>query len=111
MVLLRPRRYIKWKSFRDTDDARYIGPAMPRVLGACRMARTLYRYAALTDVEQVKGPDHEKYLWTSASFSFASNMVNKFINNGWCVQYPRPAGGRGGERFAYSSVRSAPATR
>lgn len=25
--------YIKWKSFRDTDDARYIGLVMPRVLG------------------------------------------------------------------------------
>ncbi|WP_337265110.1 MULTISPECIES: type VI secretion system contractile sheath domain-containing protein, partial [unclassified Serratia (in: enterobacteria)] len=24
--------YIKWKSFRDTDDARYIGLTMPRVL-------------------------------------------------------------------------------
>ena len=25
--------YIKWKSFRDTDDSRYIGLTMPRVLG------------------------------------------------------------------------------
>lgn len=25
--------YIKWKSFRDTDDARYIGLTLPRVLG------------------------------------------------------------------------------
>lgn len=25
--------YIKWKSFRDTDDSRYIGLVMPRVLG------------------------------------------------------------------------------
>lgn len=44
-------------------------------------------------VEQVKGPDHEKYLWTSASFSFASNMVKSFINNGWCVQIRGPQAG------------------
>ena len=25
--------YIKWKAFRDTDDARYIGLTMPNVLG------------------------------------------------------------------------------
>lgn len=25
--------YIKWKSFRDTDDSRYVGLVMPRVLG------------------------------------------------------------------------------
>ncbi|EOE0256714.1 TPA: type VI secretion system contractile sheath domain-containing protein, partial [Enterobacter hormaechei] len=43
--------------------------------------------------EQVKGPDHEKYLWTSASFSFASNMVKSFINNGWCVQIRGPQAG------------------
>jgi len=44
-------------------------------------------------VEQVKGPDHEKYLWTSASFAFASNMVKSFINNGWCVQIRGPQAG------------------
>jgi type VI secretion system protein ImpC len=40
--------YIKWKSFRDTDDARYIGLVMPRVLGRCRMARIPFRFAAST---------------------------------------------------------------
>ncbi|EIS45504.1 type VI secretion system contractile sheath domain-containing protein, partial [Yersinia pestis] len=25
--------YIKWKAFRDSDDSRYIGLTMPRVLG------------------------------------------------------------------------------
>ena len=25
--------YIRWKAFRETDDARYIGLVMPRVLG------------------------------------------------------------------------------
>ncbi len=25
--------YLKWKSFRDSDDSRYIGLTMPRVLG------------------------------------------------------------------------------
>ncbi|HBZ8318468.1 TPA: type VI secretion system contractile sheath large subunit, partial [Klebsiella pneumoniae] len=44
-------------------------------------------------VEQVKGPDHEKYLWTSAAFSFASNMVKSFVNNGWCVQIRGPQAG------------------
>ncbi|ELU8424344.1 type VI secretion system contractile sheath large subunit, partial [Cronobacter sakazakii] len=44
-------------------------------------------------VEEVKGPDHEKYLWTSASFAFAANMVKSFINNGWCVQIRGPQAG------------------
>ncbi|ELY4120705.1 type VI secretion system contractile sheath large subunit, partial [Cronobacter sakazakii] len=44
-------------------------------------------------MEEVKGPDHEKYLWTSASFAFAANMVKSFINNGWCVQIRGPQAG------------------
>ncbi|MHC4018198.1 type VI secretion system contractile sheath large subunit, partial [Yersinia pseudotuberculosis] len=44
-------------------------------------------------VEQVKGPDHERYLWTNASFAFAANMVKSFIKNGWCVQIRGPQAG------------------
>ncbi len=85
--------YIKWKSFRDTDDARYIGLVMPRVLGRLPYGPDTVPVRSFNYVEQVKGPDHEKYLWTSASFSFASNMVKSFINNGWCVQIRGPQAG------------------
>ncbi len=44
-------------------------------------------------MEEVKGPDHEKYLWTNASFAFAANMVKSFVNNGWCVQIRGPQAG------------------
>ncbi|WP_155005533.1 type VI secretion system contractile sheath large subunit, partial [Klebsiella michiganensis] len=60
--------YIKWKSFRDTDDARYIGLVMPRVLGRLPYGPDTVPVRSFNYVEQVKGPDHEKYLWTSASF-------------------------------------------
>jgi type VI secretion system protein ImpC len=33
--------YIKWKSFRETDDSWYIGLVMPRVLGRLQMAHSL----------------------------------------------------------------------
>ncbi|MDF2525881.1 MAG: EvpB family type secretion protein [Enterobacter mori] len=85
--------YIKWKSFRDTDDSRYIGLVMPRVLGRLPYGPDTVPVRSFNYVEQVKGPDHEKYLWTSASFSFASNMVKSFINNGWCVQIRGPQAG------------------
>ncbi len=78
---------------------------MPRVLGRLPYGPDTVPVRSFNYVEQVKGPDHEKYLWTSAAFSFASNMVKSFVNNGWCV-HSRSAGGRRGERFAYPSVRS-----
>lgn len=85
--------YIKWKSFRDTDDARYIGLTMPRVLGRLPYGPDTVPVRSFNYVEEVKGPDHEKYLWTNASFAFAANMVRSFINNGWCVQIRGPQAG------------------
>ncbi len=85
--------YIKWKSFRDTDDSRYLGLVMPRVLGRLPYGPDTVPVRSFNYVEQVKGPDHEKYLWTSASFAFAANMMKSFISNGWCVQIRGPQAG------------------
>lgn len=85
--------YIKWKAFRETDDARYIGLTMPRVLGRLPYGPDTLPVRSFNYVEEVKGPDHKKYLWTSASFAFAANMVRSFINNGWCVQIRGPQAG------------------
>ncbi len=85
--------YIKWKAFRETDDARYIGLVMPRVLGRLPYGPDTVPVRSFNYVEEVKGPDHDKYLWTNASFAFAANMVKSFINNGWCVQIRGPQAG------------------
>jgi type VI secretion system protein ImpC len=85
--------YIKWKAFRDSDDARYIGLTMPRVLGRLPYGPDTIPVRSFNYVESVKGPDHDKYLWTNASFAFAANMVKSFIANGWCVQIRGPQSG------------------
>lgn len=87
--------YLKWKSFRDTDDSRYVGLTMPRVLGRLPYGPDTVPVRAFNYTEAVKGPDHSRYLWVNASFSFAANMVGSFIKNGWCVQIRGPqAGGK-----------------
>lgn len=85
--------YTKWKSFRETDDSRYVGLTMPRVLARLPYGPDTVPVRNFNYVEQVKGPDHNRYLWANASFSFAANMVKSFINNGWCVQIRGPQAG------------------
>lgn len=51
--------YIRWKAFRETDDARYIGLVMPRVLGRLPYGPDTVPVRSFNYVEQVKGPDHE----------------------------------------------------
>ncbi|KAB8309379.1 MULTISPECIES: type VI secretion system contractile sheath large subunit [Rahnella] len=85
--------YIKWKHFRESDDSRYIGLTMPRVLGRLPYGPDTVPVRSFNYVEEVKGPDHDKYLWTNASFAFAANMIKSFIKNGWCVQIRGPQAG------------------
>lgn len=85
--------YIKWKSFRDSDDARYIGLALPRFLARLPYGPDTVPVRSFNYVEQVKGPDHNRYLWANAAFAFAANMVRSFVNNGWCVQIRGPQAG------------------
>jgi type VI secretion system protein ImpC len=43
--------------------------------------------------EQVTGENHDKYLWGNAAFAFASNMVQSYMRDGWCVQIRGPQSG------------------
>jgi type VI secretion system protein ImpC len=85
--------YLKWNGFRDTEDARYIGLVLPRVLGRLPYGPDTTPVRGFNYEEAVKGPDHSRYLWTSAAFAFAANMVQSFIQNGWCVQIRGPQAG------------------
>ena len=85
--------YLKWKSFRDSDDARYIGLTLPRFLARLPYGPDTVPVRAFNYTEAVKGPDHSRYLWGNASFAFAVNMVHSFIKNGWCVQIRGPQAG------------------
>lgn len=85
--------YIKWNSFRNTDDARYIGLTLPRFLARLPYGSDTVPVRSFNYTEEVKGPDHNRYLWSNATFAFAANMVRSFIKNGWCVQIRGPQAG------------------
>jgi type VI secretion system protein ImpC len=86
--------YIRWKSFRDSEDSRYVGLVMPRFLlrlpyGEENPVRG-FQYS-----EDVKKEGHENYLWGNATFAFAANMAESFKSHGWTVNIRGPeAGGK-----------------
>lgn len=86
--------YIKWKSFRDSEDSRYVGLTMPRFLG-----RLPYHPVNGTTVEgfnfveEVDGTDHSKYLWCNSAWSFAARLTEAFDNFGWCAAIRGVEGG------------------
>src|ERR1700712_694144 len=64
--------YLKWVAFRKTDDARYIGLTMPRVLGRQPYGPTHTPVRNLNYSETVKGTNPSRFLWISASFAFCA---------------------------------------
>jgi len=91
---LEKAEYIRWRGFRDSEDARYVGLVLPRFLlrvpyGEDNPVRS-FHYE-----ESVSGEDHEKYLWGNATFAFAANIARSFRENGWAVNIRGPeAGGK-----------------
>jgi type VI secretion system protein ImpC len=84
--------YVRWTSFREEEDARYVGLTLPRFL-----LRLPYSHANLVRSfsykEKVIGKSSENYLWGKASFAFATNMARSFKQHGWLVNVRGPESG------------------
>jgi type VI secretion system protein ImpC len=59
--------YAKWKSFRQSDDSRYVGLCLPHVLSRLPYGKNGIQVDAFNYEEGVDGADHSKYLWSNAA--------------------------------------------
>ena len=85
--------YVKWNAFRETEDARYVGLTFPRFALRVPYGPDTEPVKAFNYQENVKGTDHDKYLWGNTAFAFAANMTRAFAQDGWCVQIRGPQSG------------------
>jgi len=85
--------YAKWKSFRQTEDSRYVALCLPRTLGRLPYGKDTKPVEAFNYEEHVDGSDHSKYLWTNAAYSLAARMTNSFSQYGMCVAMRGVKGG------------------
>jgi len=85
--------YAKWKSFRDSDDSRYVALAMPHTLMRLPYGQDTKPVDAFNYEEAVDGTDHSKYLWGNAAYSLGSRLTNAFAEYGWCVAIRGVEGG------------------
>jgi type VI secretion system protein ImpC len=85
--------YAKWKSFRQTEDSRYIAMCLPRTLGRLPYGKDTKPVEAFNYEEHVDGTDHSKYLWMNAAYALAARMTNSFSKYGMCVAMRGVEGG------------------
>jgi len=75
--------HIKFRAFRDTQDSRFVGLTMPRVLRRLPYEDDGARVDGFRFFEDVAGMDASKYLWGNAAYTFAAVLMRSFADSRW----------------------------
>ncbi|MCU0924932.1 MAG: type VI secretion system contractile sheath large subunit [Hydrogenophaga sp.] len=86
--------YAKWKSYRESEDSRYVGLTLPRFLGRLPYnPKDGITTEGFNFVEEVDGADHSRYLWVNTAFAMGARLTAAFENYGWCAAIRGVEGG------------------
>ena len=85
--------YAKWKSFRQSEDSRYVGLCLPHVLMRLPYGKDTKPVDGFNYEEGVDGTDHSKYLWGNAAYALGARLTNAFALFGWCAAIRGVEGG------------------
>ena len=85
-------KYIKWQAFRESEDARYVGLAMPRFLLRLPYDKDDVSIKSFVYEANVSG-GHGQYLWGNSAFAFAGRLTESFAKYRWCANIIGPQGG------------------
>jgi type VI secretion system protein ImpC len=85
--------FAKWKSFRASEDSKYVGLAMPHILMRLPYGRDTKPVDEFGYEENVDGSDHSKYLWGNAAYALGARLTNAFAKYGWCAAIRGVEGG------------------
>ena len=77
--------YAPWNALRNSEDARYVGLAMPRFLSRLPYGINTNPVDAFDFEEDTDGADHRKYVWSNAAYAMAVNINRSFKQYGWCT--------------------------
>lgn len=84
--------YTKWRSLRDSDDARNLGLTAPRFLLRHPYSPGENPVKSFNYRENVSR-NHEHYLWGNTAFLLAANMAESFVSTRWCPNIVGPQSG------------------
>ena len=75
---------IKWRSFRDSEDSRYVALVLPHILLRLPYGPDTVPVEGCNFKEDVDGRDHRKYLWGNPAWALAQRITNAFALYKWC---------------------------
>ncbi len=85
-------QYAKWRAFRESEDARYVGLVAPRFLLRLPYGPTTTPVKTFNYEESVK-ESHDDYLWGNSVYAFATRIADSFAKFRWCPNIIGPQAG------------------
>lgn len=92
--------YIQWRSFRDSEDSRFVTLTMPRVLARSPYGKSTKPIEAFNFEEIEPGQDgraraaeHDDYCWMNAAYAMGTTITRAFAEYGWCTTIRGAEGG------------------
>ncbi|HRE06018.1 MAG TPA: type VI secretion system contractile sheath large subunit [Opitutaceae bacterium] len=78
--------YAAWNSLRASEDARYLGLAMPRFLARQPYGAKSNPVEEFAFEEDTAGAVHGKFTWANSAYAMATNVTRAFKLYGWCAR-------------------------
>ncbi len=85
--------FAKWRSFRESEDSRYVGLCLPHTLMRLPYGAETVPTETFHFEEDVDGKDHKKYLWGNAAYSMGTRLTEAFAKYQWCAAIRGVEGG------------------
>lgn len=85
--------YAKWKSFRESEDSRYVALALPHILMRLPYGKENVPVETFDFEEDVYGAEHNKYLWGNAAYAMGTRLTDAFAKYHWCAAIRGVEGG------------------
>lgn len=93
-------QFTAWRSFRDSDDSRYVTLTMPRSLarlpyGSHTKAIDEFNYEEVEFDKKgrPKKLDHSNYCWMNAAYVMGTKLTESYAKYGWCTTIRGAEGG------------------
>src|SRR6266513_716658 len=77
--------YAAWRSLRESDDAKYVGLAMPRFLARLPYGAKTSPVEEFEFEEETVGGESRRYCWANSAYAMAVNVNRSFKLYGWCT--------------------------
>lgn len=82
-----------WRSFRDSEDSRYVALVMPRYTARLPYGAKTVPVENFNFEEDVDGTDHSKYLWANSAYQLGLRITDAFAKYGWSTAIRGVEGG------------------